>query len=124
VYTLSSKGKTRALECMEKTWYRGMLPVPLERYVASIKAQSIRNVTVTSDTIRGAFSDLIIKDRMLDQLGPAINSGSSLFLFGAPGNGKTAIAERITHLMGDSIYIPRAVEVDGYVIKLFDSLSH
>ena len=53
-----------------------------------------------------------------------MNSGSSLFLFGAPGNGKTAIAERLTRLMGDSIFIPRAIEVDGYIIKLFDSLSH
>lgn len=124
IYTLSSKGKARALECLQKTWYRGPLPVPLDRYVAAIKAQTVRSVVVTADNIRSAFADLIIKDDILDQLGPAVNSGSSLFLFGAPGNGKTAIAERLTKLMGDSIYIPFAVEVDGYVIKLFDSLSH
>jgi hypothetical protein len=124
VYTLSSKGKARALECLQKTWYRGPLPVPLDRYVGAIKAQSIRNLICTADSVRVAFNDLIIKSEMLDQLGPAVNSGSSLFLFGPPGNGKTAIAERVSRLMGDSIYLPRAVEVDGYVIKLIDTLSH
>lgn len=124
VYSLSSKGKARALECLQKTWYSGPLPVPLDRYVAAIKAQSVGNFVVTADNIRRAFSDLVIKDKMLDQLGPAVNSGTSLFLFGAPGNGKTAIAERLSQLLGDAIYIPRAVEVDGYVIKLFDMLCH
>ena len=124
IYTLTSKGKARALECLQRTWYRGPLPVPFDRYVDAVQAQSVRSVTVTAENIRSAFADLIIKDRMLDQLGPAVNSGSSLFLFGAPGNGKTAIAERLTRLMGDSIFIPRAVEVDGYVIKLFDALAH
>ncbi len=124
VYMLTSKGKARALECLQKTWYRGVLPVPFDRYVDAVIDQTVRNITVTADNIRAAFADLIIRDKMLDQLGPAVNSGSSLFLFGAPGNGKTAIAERLTRLMGDSIYIPRAVEVDGYVIKLYDSLCH
>jgi hypothetical protein len=124
IYILTGKGKTRALECLQRTWYRGTLPVPLDRHIAAIKAQTVRNVVVTADNIRSAFAELIIKDKILDQLGPAVNSGSSLFLFGAPGNGKTAIAERLTRLMGDSIFIPRAVEVDGYIIKLFDSLSH
>jgi hypothetical protein len=124
IYTLTSKGKARALECLQKTWYRGILPVPFECYVEAVRAQTVRNITVTADNIRSAFSDLIIRDNMLDQLGPAVNSGSSLFLFGAPGNGKTAIAERLNRLMGDEIYIPRAVEVDGYVIKLFDAMSH
>jgi DNA-binding MarR family transcriptional regulator len=124
IYTLTGKGKARALECLQKTWYRGPLPVPLDRYIEAIKVQTVRNVVVTAETIRSAFAELIIKDKILDQLGPAMNSGSSLFLFGAPGNGKTAIAERLSRLMGDSIYIPRAIEVDGYVIKLFDTLSH
>jgi hypothetical protein len=124
IYCLSGKGKARAAECLQRSWYRGTLPVPLDRYVAAIRAQTVRNVVVTSDSIRGAFADLIIKEKILDQLGPAVNSGSSLFLFGAPGNGKTAIAERLTRCMGDAIYIPRAIEVDGYVIKLFDALSH
>jgi len=124
VYCLSSKGKARALECLQKSWYRGTLPVPLDRYIDAIKQQTVRGVVVTAEKLRVAFCDLVIKDQMLDQLGPAVNSGSSLFLFGAPGNGKTAIAERLTRVMGDGIYIPRAIEVDGHVIKLFDSLCH
>ena len=61
---------------------------------------------------------------MLDCLGPAINSGRGLFLFGAPGNGKTSIAERVTRAFGQDIWIPRAIGVDGHVIRLFDPTDH
>ena len=61
---------------------------------------------------------------MLDRLGPAINSGRGLFLYGAPGNGKTSIAERVTRAFGQEIWIPRAIGVDGEIIRLFDPASH
>lgn len=124
VYALTAKGVARALEALQKSQYRGPLPVPFDRYVGALTLQTLRNVVVTEDTIRHAFSDLIVHPEILDQVGPAVNSASAMFLFGFPGNGKTSIAERITNLMGDSIYIPAAVEIDGYVIKLFDMLVH
>lgn len=124
VLGLTERGTIRAHEALQKVQYRGPAPVPLDQYSAAMRAQSNRNVVVTQDTIRAAFHDLLIADSVLDEVGPAINAGSSLFLFGYPGNGKTSIAERITRLLGDNIFIPYAVEVDGAIIKLFDSVVH
>jgi predicted ATPase with chaperone activity len=61
---------------------------------------------------------------MFDQLGPAVNSGKSLFLYGAPGNGKTVVAEGIGRALGGDIYVPYAVDVDGQVITMFDPVNH
>jgi hypothetical protein len=124
LYVLTAKGVVRALEALQKTQYRGALPVPLERYIAAVKLQTLKNIVVTEENIRDAFKDLIIHEEIFDQVGPAVNSASAMFLFGYPGNGKTSLAERITNLMGDNIYMPYAVEVDGYVVKLFDLLVH
>jgi hypothetical protein len=63
-------------------------------------------------------------DESFNEIGPAINSAQSIFFFGYPGNGKTSVAERITRLMGDAIYIPYAVEANGQVIKLYDPIQH
>ncbi len=123
-YQLAPRGRERASEALQRSWYRGPLPVPLAQYVASIKAQSIGQVTVRRDALRAAFSDLVVSDTFLDRIGPAINAGESIFLYGAPGNGKTAMAERITQMIGGAIFIPHAVEVDGSVIMLFDELNH
>src|SRR6202044_3143582 len=74
--------------------------------------------------IRRAFEDLIITDESFNEIGPAINSAQSIFFFGYPGNGKTSVAERITRLMGDSLFIPHAVEASGQIIKMFDPIQH
>ena len=123
-YALTTRGTQAANEAMMKTQYAGAAPVPLDAYIDSVRVQTIRNVVVTRRTIRTAFADLIISDAILNDVGPAVNSGSSVFLFGYPGNGKTSIAERITRLMGDAIYIPHAIEADGQIIKLFDPIVH
>lgn len=123
-YSLTAKGAQAANEALLKTQYAGAAPVTLEDYVASVRAQTIRNVVVTRRNIRKAFADLIISDAILNEVGPAVNSGSSVFLFGYPGNGKTSIAERITRLMGDSIFVPHAVEADGQIVKVYDPIVH
>jgi hypothetical protein len=124
LYGITEKGVLRARDSMEKLTYWGPAPVPLDEYNAAVLAQTVRNVVVTQENIRVAFNDLIINEDVLDQVGPAVNSGSSMFLFGYPGNGKTSIAERITKLMGDYIFVPHAIEVDGAVVKLFDAINH
>jgi predicted ATPase with chaperone activity len=53
-----------------------------------------------------------------------VNSGRGLFLYGAAGNGKTSIAERVTKAFGNTIWIPRAIGVDGEIIRLFDPSAH
>jgi predicted ATPase with chaperone activity len=121
---LTSKGTARALEALDRTAYRGPLPVPIDQYIASVKAQLIDIRLVTAARVREAFADLLAPDSICDKIGPSISSGSALFLFGSPGNGKTAMAERISRVLNDPIYIPHALEVDGAIVKLFDPLVH
>jgi hypothetical protein len=123
-YVLTAKGAARAAEALERTQYLGALPVSLDDYVASVNSQPIDRRLVTPERMRQAFMDLLAPDWLTDKIGPSINSGSALFLFGSPGNGKTAMAERITRVLSDPIYIPHAVEVDGTIVKLFDPLVH
>nr|WP_290665658.1 hypothetical protein [Ardenticatena sp.] len=123
-YALMKRGTEAVHEALKKTEYNGPAPVPFETYVKAVEAQSPRYLVVTRRNIREAFKDLIVTDAVLNEIGPAINSASSIFLFGYPGNGKTSIAERITRLMGDAIYIPHAVIVEGQIIKMYDSVVH
>jgi len=123
-YVLTPRGNQAAGDAMLKTMYAGPCPVMLDDWIASVKAQTVKDVVVTRRNIREAFQGLVIDESILNQVGPAVNSASSVMLFGFPGNGKTTIAERITHLMGDDIFIPYTVYADGAVIKLYDSIVH
>jgi predicted ATPase with chaperone activity len=123
-YQLTEKGQARALALLERSQYVGPAPVPFSAYVESVHAQSVRGLQVTEEELRQAFSHLVINPQILDILGPAINSGRSLFLFGAPGNGKTAIAQALTGLIGGTCYVPYAVEADGQIIEIYDMGMH
>lgn len=118
------KGTAAVDDALKKTMYDGPAPVPFEEYVESVQLQTMKNLVVTRRTIQKAFSDLIISPAVFNEIGPAINSAQSIFLFGFPGNGKTSVAERITRLMGDSIFVPYAVVVNGQIIKVFDPTVH
>jgi predicted ATPase with chaperone activity len=123
-YVISDEGRSRARELMEQNQYVGPTPVRLEPYIKMVQAQSFAGHAVTEDTLKRAFAHLVLSRPVLDQLGPAINSGKSIFLFGAAGNGKTAIADAIGTLLPGVILIPYAVTVDGHIIKIFDALHH
>jgi hypothetical protein len=113
VYEIKPPKGTAALqEALDKTNYVGPAPVPFSDYVESVLAQTIKKLIVTRRSIRKAFEDLIITDEVLNEIGPAINSAQSIFFFGFPGNGKTSVAERITRLMGDAIYVPHVIEAE------------
>lgn len=118
------KGAAAAQDALAKTSYVGPLPIPFEDYVEGVLAQSVRKMIVTRRSIQKAFEDLVLTDEVYNEIGPAINSAASVFFFGYPGNGKTSIAERITRLMGDAIFIPHAVEANGQIIKVFDPILH
>lgn len=118
------KGSAALQDAMDKTSYVGPAPVPFADYAESVLAQTVRKIVVTRRSIRKAFDDLIISEASYNEFGPAINSAQSIFFFGYPGNGKTSIAERITRLMGDSIYVPHAVVANGQVIKVYDPIQH
>jgi hypothetical protein len=123
-YILTPRGVQAASDALLKTMYAGPCPVTLEEWIASVKAQTVKDVVVTRRNIREAFGGLVMDESILNQVGPAVNSASSMMLFGYPGNGKTTIAERITHLMGDDVFIPYTIYADGAVIKMYDSIVH
>lgn len=123
-YTLTDAGRDRASRFLAESMYVGPAPVPLDAYIESVAAQTITVMQPREAELRNAFSDLLISQEMFNVLGPAINSGRGMFLYGAPGNGKTSIAERITRCFGDTIYIPKCLIVDGLIIKLFDAANH
>jgi predicted ATPase with chaperone activity len=123
-YELTDFGRERARRHVQHCSYFGSAPVSLTDYVASVEAQSLTQQQPSVDSLHQAFSDLLLNRKMLDRLGPAINSGRGLFLYGAPGNGKTSIAERVTAAFGKHIWIPRAIGIDGEILRLFDPVIH
>jgi hypothetical protein len=60
----------------------------------------------------------------MDQLGPAINAGHSMFVYGPPGNGKTVISQAIQKLLDGDLHVPHALEVEGSIIRLYDPVVH
>lgn len=123
-YTVTEMGRERARRFTEECTYFGAAPVCLRDYLEAMSRQSIAKQHATVDDLHEAFGDLIISDKMLAKLGPAINSGKGMFLFGEPGNGKTSIAERVTNCFGTSVWIPRALGIDGDIIRLYDPAVH
>ena len=120
---LSAAGKLLASERFQITQYAGAAPVSIHDYQRATKAQAAQ-VVVDRTTLRAAFADLIISDSMLDQLGPALISQNSIFLYGPTGNGKTSLAERMLRVYADAVLLPYAVEVDGQIISLYDPAVH
>ena len=123
-YQATARGIERAKEVGERSQYLGPAPVTLKAYADMMKRQSTQNVQVSEDNIRQAFSHLVLSDELLKQVGPAINSGRSIFRFGHAGNGKTSIAESVAKLLSDLVVIPYAIIIDGQIIRVFDPIHH
>jgi predicted ATPase with chaperone activity len=123
-FVIVDRGAEKAQEALGRSQYVGKAPVPLASYVAAVQRQTINGVRVTQEEVSQAFSAMVIPRHTLTQLGPAINSGKSIFLFGPPGNGKTTIAEIMVTLLKGEVVLPYAVEIDQQVIKLYDQVYH
>ncbi|MCP4891913.1 MAG: AAA family ATPase [Planctomycetaceae bacterium] len=124
VYVLTETGRQIARNHLLDCSYDGACPVPLEDYIASVNIQTIEGQYPKKQDLLEAFHDLLINPRMLEKLGPAVASGRGMFLFGFPGNGKTSIAERVTGAFGKYVWIPRAVDIDGDILRIFDPMCH
>jgi predicted ATPase with chaperone activity len=124
-YNITQRGEERAREQLERTRYVGPAPVPWDVYVAAIEAQGGQRIKVNPERMKKTLDHLILEETVFSKIGPAANSGKSIFLYGPPGNGKTTIAEAIgSMILTNDMYIPFAVEVDGQIIKVFDEINH
>jgi hypothetical protein len=123
VISLTEAGRALANERMQACTYAGTAPVPLPHYVQVVRGQHPQ-LQVNHDHMVTAFSDLVIDPDLLDDLGPAMMSRGAIFLYGPPGTGKTSLAERMIRVYGDVVVVPRAIEVDGQIITVFDPTVH
>ena len=124
LFDLTGAGRDRAREALASSQYVGAAPVPLTQYRTWVSRQSISNVHVTREVVREGFRNMVLSDAVHEVLGPSINSAKSLFLYGAPGNGKTMIAETISHMLGGDVFVPFAVEIEGQIMVVYDPVYH
>jgi predicted ATPase with chaperone activity len=123
IFELTEQGRETARERMELCRYAGIAPVALKDYNETILRQQ-SPPPVSHESMRAAFQDLVISDRMIDELGPALLTEGAMFLYGPPGTGKTSVAERLIRTHTDPVFVPRAVEVDSQIISVFDPVIH
>ncbi len=124
-YAITGAGIARAREALERSQYAGPAPVPIKTYNELILRQSKGRTQVVNRVLRQTLGHLILSEKTFQRIGPAINSGTSIFLYGPPGNGKTSIARSIgSMILRESMYIPYAIYIDGQVVKLYDSVNH
>jgi hypothetical protein len=123
-YAMLDHGWERVARLQSQSGYLGPAPVSLDDYSHMMRLQAVPSRSATMESVRNAFKDLVLPDSLLQTLGCVINSRSSLFLTGLPGTGKTAVSERMNQSLFGTMWIPYAIEVDGQVIRIFDSHSH
>ncbi len=124
-YGITGAGITRAREALERSQYAGPAPIPFEVYNEAIRRQKTGRLSVTSRTMRQVLSQMVMSESTFQRLGPALNSGTSIFMYGPPGNGKTSVARAFGNLvLTQAMYIPYALYLDGQVIKVYDAVSH
>jgi predicted ATPase with chaperone activity len=124
VFTMTQAGHNVVQVSMERDRYVGPAPIPFRYYTQAVAAQTIRGNRLRREDLAPHFADMVLRDEVFDAIGPAMNSGKALFFYGPPGNGKTAMCQRMTNCFGGDVFIPHAIIVDDFVIKVFDETIH
>ncbi|HEY5756643.1 MAG TPA: hypothetical protein VIU34_12520 [Steroidobacter sp.] len=123
-YALTERGRGSAMASLMASGYVGPTPVPLDYYNQVVLTQSVRGRSVTRERMLSAFEDTVLDPALLDRLGPAMNSGKAIFVYGAPGTGKTFITQRLARLFDDTCLIPHAISIGDTVVRVFDPSVH
>ncbi|MFH1738947.1 MAG: AAA family ATPase, partial [bacterium] len=126
-FTLTDLGREYARDLLSLDTYTGPAPIPTDQYSEYVRRENIRQITVNKDLLTSAWRDLILEDRLIELIGPAVRSGKSCFLYGPPGTGKTTIAKAIARFLdrhGGQIAVPHALLVGGSVIRIYDPVCH
>jgi len=123
-FILTDKGREYAKDALGRSTYVGPAPVPIEQYNSIVTAQSGENPLLGVDDLRAGLAHMVVSEDILHKLGPAVNSGRSMFLYGPPGNGKTSLAEAVSRMLGGEVYVPHCLEIDSQIVKVFDAMNH
>ncbi|MBK8026317.1 MAG: ATP-binding protein [Chloroflexi bacterium] len=124
-WLITGAGITKAREALERSQYASAAPVTLQQYITAMRMQNRERLIVHEPEMREVLKELTVSEDQMSRIGAAINSGRSVFMYGPPGNGKTTVAETVGRLvLGDDIWIPYAFDVDGQVVRVFDSVNH
>ncbi len=123
-FTITERGKNRATDLLDVCRYVGPAPVSFDDYREMVAVQTVKSVVVRKESVREAFSHLIVSPGLLMRLGPAVSSGKAIFLYGPPGNGKTSIAETIGKVLPGTIYMPHAVFVGNEIVTVYDPVNN
>jgi predicted ATPase with chaperone activity len=123
-FGLTERGRAAAAEALQRDGYVGPAPVTLADYERIVRAQSRRLYPLAREQVRAAFADTVIRPSLLDRLGPAVNSGRPLFIYGPAGTGKSFIARRLNRLLGPPVLVPHAIAVGETTVRCLDPGVH
>ncbi len=124
LYAVTDRGRERGRQYFDANGYVGAAPVPLDQYVRYVNELGKHKSVIDREVIASGMADLIVSDDMMDQLGPAVSTRRAMFLYGPPGNGKSAMSAGIGRALGGAVYIPFALDIGGQIVTLFDPVTH
>jgi predicted ATPase with chaperone activity len=123
-YALTAKGAEKAEEVLARGRYVGPAPVPFQKYLEILERQSVKRLAVTREDVERVLSNLVLTEHTLGSIGPAVNSGKAILLYGGSGNGKSTMARAIGEMLDGQVLVPYAIEINGQIIKVFDARTH
>ncbi|MCU1232703.1 MAG: ATPase-like protein [Candidatus Solibacter sp.] len=124
VLSLTETGRARAREALESNQYAGPAPVPLSQYVEAVNAQRPQPGWLTKEALAKALRGMVMTERTLAQVGPAVSSSNSMLVYGKPGDGKTFLIESLNNLDSAPVFVPHAIESQGNIVQVFDPIYH